>query len=183
MSHNITEGKMETSSRGEEADRASGSKQERGLVIVPAYNEEHQIEVLLARLREKVSGDVLFVNDGSSDRTREKLERAGASRVTSHAINLGYAEALQSGISVALRRGYDYGVFIDADGQHDPAEIDRLVDSLHRNKADLVLGSRFCEPTGYQSGVVRRVGMVIFAGLASLITGRKITDPTSGFKV
>jgi glycosyltransferase involved in cell wall biosynthesis len=149
---------------------------------VPTYNEEHEIDSLLARIREHVGGAVLFVNDGSSDRTRERLERAGAD-VLSHPINLGYAQALKSGIGVALRRGYDYCVFLDADGQHDPAEIGGLVGSLHANRADLVLGSRFCRPTGYESTPVRRAGMVAFAALASWFTRQRITDPTSGFKV
>jgi glycosyltransferase involved in cell wall biosynthesis len=154
----------------------------RGLVIVPAYNEEHDIEALTARIRNSVSGDVLYVNDGSSDRTRDRLERAGAN-VLSHPINLGYAEALKSGISFALREGYDYCVFLDADGQHDPAEVDRLVASLHERRADLVVGSRFCERTGYEPTAGRRLGMILFAKVASLMTGQKITDPTSGFKV
>jgi glycosyltransferase involved in cell wall biosynthesis len=153
-----------------------------GLVIVPTYNEADELDSLLARIREHVGGDVLVVNDGSSDRTRELLERAGAD-VLSHPINLGYAEALKSGIGVALQRGCDYCVFLDADGQHDPAEIGRLVESLHTNAADLVLGSRFCRPTGYESTAARRAGMVVFAKLASWFTRQRITDPTSGFKV
>ena len=163
-------------------ERTSFPDTARGLVIVPTYNEADEIDSLLARIREHVGSEVLFVNDGSSDRTRGLLERAGAD-VLSHPINLGYAEALKSGIGVALQRGCDYCVFLDADGQHDPAEIAPMVAALHENRADLVLGSRFCQPTGYESTAARRAGMVVFAKLASWFTRQRITDPTSGFKV
>ncbi len=149
---------------------------------MPAFNEERGIADIVERIGESVDQDVLFVNDGSSDRTLDRLHEAGV-RVLSHPVNLGYAETLLSGIEFALRRDYDYCVFLDADGQHEPKDIARLVQALKERKADVVIGSRFLDATGYKATLGRRTGMVVFARLASWITGSRVTDPTSGFKV
>jgi len=168
-----------SASRGSDASSPTPA---RGLIIVPAFNEELGIADIVKRIAESVDQDVLFVNDGSADRTLDRLHEAGV-RVLSHPVNLGYAETLLSGIEFALQHGYDYCVFLDADGQHDPKDIARLVQTLQNRKADVVIGSRFLDATGYKATVGRRTGMVVFARLASWITGSRITDPTSGFKV
>jgi glycosyltransferase involved in cell wall biosynthesis len=152
------------------------------LAIVPAYNEENSVPVVIRRLREKAAGtDVLVVDDCSSDGTRDAALRAGAD-VISLPINLGIGGAVQTGFKQAQRRGYDIAVQVDADGQHDPADISRLVAPIQAGKADVVIGSRYLEDRGYRTPMARRTGMVIFSWVTSLICRQKITDTTSGFR-
>lgn len=153
----------------------------RGLIIVPAFNEERNISAILQRIRQCAPQDVLCIDDGSTDRTRDRMRNENA-EILAHPVNLGYAESLQSGIEFALRHRYDYCVSLDADGQHDPGDIPRLALALRERQADLVVGSRFVQPTGYKAPLGRRAGILLFARLATSITGTRITDPTSGFK-
>jgi glycosyltransferase involved in cell wall biosynthesis len=149
------------------------------LVVMPAYNEARRIRAVLEKVRTHVLADVLVVDDGSADATAEEARRAGA-RVAVHAVNLGYGAALQTGYRYALRHDYDAVLQLDADGQHDPACIPRLVAALA--DADVVVGSRFLEAGSYRPPLLRRVGMWIFGRLATTLSGRRVTDPTSGFQ-
>src|SRR5207248_1400603 len=132
---------------------------------------------LLRRLR-GLPQDVLVVDDGSRDGTEQVLREAGQPHLR-HPINLGYVRALQSGVRFALRRGYGYVVTLDADGQHDPAEVPALVAGLAG--ADVVVGSRFVLPTGYRAPFWRRQGMRVFSAVTALLGGQRIYDTTSGF--
>jgi glycosyltransferase involved in cell wall biosynthesis len=155
-----------------------------GLIVIPAYNEELTIARVVERVRQSCPDfDLIVVNDGSTDATRDQARRAGAP-VISHPINLGYGAGLQTGIRYALERGYDWCVFIDADGQHDPADIHRLEERMRSANADLVIGSRFVAGGG-QTGrnANRRLGMLFFSAVTRLLTQREITDTTSGFKL
>jgi glycosyltransferase involved in cell wall biosynthesis len=100
--------------------------------------------------------------------------------VASHAVNLGYGTALQTGYRYALRHGYAAVLQLDADGQHDPASIPPLVAALER--ADVVVGSRFLEPGSYRPPPSRRAGMWLFGRVASWLCRQRVTDPTSGFQ-
>jgi glycosyltransferase involved in cell wall biosynthesis len=154
----------------------------RPLVVIPAFNEADGIaEVLLAVRAADPSLPVLVVDDGSIDDTAGEARRAGA-EVLRLPLNLGYGSALQAGYKYALRHGYDGVVQIDGDGQHEPADIPRLLATLQRGDVDLVLGSRFLEDVGYQPGVMRALGMRLFRGLAFLATGRRFSDVTSGYQ-
>jgi len=114
-----------------------------GLIVIPAYNEEKTIAAIVERVyRACPDLDLIVVNDGSTDRTREQAASAGA-LVISHPINLGYGAALQTGIHYALQKNHGFCVFVDADGQHDPADVHRLVERMQSAGADLVIGSRF----------------------------------------
>jgi glycosyltransferase involved in cell wall biosynthesis len=127
--------------------------------------------------------DVLVVDDGSTDATR-KIAEAGGARVIPHPFNLGIGGAVQSGFLFALRNGYDYMVQVDADGQHDPAEILKLVEAMHEEpRLDMVCGSRFLEDLEYEGPISRRTGIHIFAFILSRIVGQRVTDPTSGFRL
>jgi glycosyltransferase involved in cell wall biosynthesis len=95
---------------------------------------------------------------------------------------LGYAAALQTGFRYASSRQYDCLVTMDADGQHDPVSIANLFKAFSSNNADVVVGSRFLEGS-YRMGSVRRIGVWIFSGIARLYTGKRLTDPTSGFQL
>jgi len=149
------------------------------LVVLPAYNEARRVRGVVESVRARLAADVLVVDDGSSDDTAGEARRGGA-RVAPHPVNLGYGSALQTGYRYALRRGYDAVVTLDADGQHDPESIARLVAALEQ--ADVVVGSRFLEPGSYRPPPARRAGMWLFGRLGSALAGRRITDPTSGFQ-
>jgi glycosyltransferase involved in cell wall biosynthesis len=158
---------------------------ERGLVVVPAYNEEHTVaEVVRAVRRDAPAWDVLVIDDGSTDETAVIAEEAGAS-VLHHPFNLGIGGAVQSGFRYAREGDYDRMVQVDADGQHDPREIRRLI-AAHQAEpdVDMVCGSRFLsEDYRYPAPISRRTGIHLFAFLLSRIVGQRISDPTSGFRL
>jgi glycosyltransferase involved in cell wall biosynthesis len=149
------------------------------LVVMPAFNEARGIRLVVEAVLERVVCDILVVDDGSSDDTAAEA-RAGGARVAVHPVNLGYGAALQTGYRFALRHGYDAVLQLDADGQHDPSSIPRLLAALH--DADVVVGSRFLDPGSYRPPAARRAGMWLFAKVASVLAGSRITDPTSGFQ-
>ncbi len=153
------------------------------LIVVPAYNETGNIVAMLNEL--KLSGfvaDVLVVNDASVDTTAAEAKNMGV-KVVSLPFNLGIGGAVQTGLLYAKRKGYEVAFQVDADGQHDPQFLKDLLAPILSNKADLVIGSRFLPPhLGYQSSMIRRVGINFFATVISVLIGSKITDPTSGFR-
>ncbi|MFL5825948.1 MAG: glycosyltransferase family 2 protein [Thermoleophilaceae bacterium] len=153
------------------------------LAIIPALNEEHTITSVIDGLRLHAPRfDVVVIDDGSSDRTSEAAEAAGAP-VIRHPFNLGIGGAVQSGFSYAQENGYDFMAQVDGDGQHDPAELAKLIERMERNGVDMVCGSRFMEETGYAAPRARRTGIRIFAAILSRIVGQRVTDPTSGFRL
>jgi glycosyltransferase involved in cell wall biosynthesis len=153
------------------------------LVLVPAFNEAARIGGVLAGIRAAVPGaDVLVVDDGSADETSAVARAAGA-RVARLAFNLGAGVAAQTGYKLAVREGYACVVQLDADGQHEPADIPKLLAVIEGRDADIAIGSRFLERAGtYQPGALRRVGMGLFGLLAWLLTGMRFSDVTSGFR-
>ncbi|RME80667.1 MAG: glycosyltransferase family 2 protein [Caldilineae bacterium] len=152
------------------------------LVIIPAYNEAENLPHVLPRLRQYLpEADILVVDDHSQDATATVARRLGA-KILRLPNNLGYGGAVQTGFRYAAQRGYDYGIMMDADGQHDPASVPDLLAPVLAGSADLALGSRFTGSMTYHASPVRRLGMRLFAFLASLLTGQTITDATSGFQ-
>jgi glycosyltransferase involved in cell wall biosynthesis len=154
------------------------------LAVVPAYNEAGTVGPVVSALREHApSFDVVVIDDGSTDGTCRDAIAAGA-RVLRHPFNLGIGGAVQSGFKFALENGYDYMVQVDADGQHDPAEIGKLADEMEGDPTiDVVCGSRFLRDLEYVGPVSRRAGIHLFAFILSRIVGQKVTDPTSGFRL
>lgn len=148
-------------------------------MVIPAFNERKCIRRVLGQVRAQVPGDILVVDDGSSDDTAEEARLSGAI-VAVHPVNLGYGSALQTGYRYALRHGYDAVVQLDGDGQHDPASIPALLEALSR--ADVVVGSRFLDSGSYRPPLMRRIGIWLFANVASLLCRQRVTDPTSGFQ-
>jgi glycosyltransferase involved in cell wall biosynthesis len=149
---------------------------------MPALNERQMIGAVIARLRASAPDlDVLVVDDGSRDDTAAEARRSGA-RVVSHPFNLGYGAALQTGYRHALRAGYARVVQMDADGQHDPADVTRLLAPVCAGDADVVIGSRFLAPTGYRMGTTRSIGRTFLRLLLRALGGPDVTDPTSGFQ-
>lgn len=153
------------------------------LIIIPAYNEESNIEKTVVSIQENAKDfDYVIINDCSIDRTRKICEENGYN-VVNLPINLGIGGAVQTGYKYALSHGYDVAVQVDGDGQHDPDFLSDMANHLVEHQLDMVIGSRFIEKEGFQSSKLRRVGIVFFSKLIMLLTGTKITDPTSGLRM
>jgi glycosyltransferase involved in cell wall biosynthesis len=153
---------------------------ERVLIVMPAYNEQEAIGEVIGEVRRSLpSVDCLVVNDGSTDDTPAVARAAGAT-VADLAVNLGVGGAMRVGFKYALARGYDVVVQIDADGQHDPASVRKLLDELAN--ADVVIGARFAGEGDYRAHGVRRFAMRIIARILSRTSKTRLTDATSGFK-
>ncbi|MGZ3558163.1 MAG: glycosyltransferase family 2 protein [Thermodesulfobacteriota bacterium] len=156
--------------------------QKRALVIIPAFNEEGSLDRVVRGVNTHLpQAHVLVVNDGSTDRTSEKAKASGAT-VLDLPFNLGIGGAMQAGYRYAYEKAYDIAIQVDADGQHDPEEIRKLLAALEVQKVDVAIGSRFIESSEYKGSIMRRIGIAIFSGVISTIVRQKITDPTSGFR-
>lgn len=153
------------------------------VVIIPAYNEEQAIGDLISGIQAFVgdSADIVVINDGSCDNTADIARQAGAV-VISHSLNMGYGTTIQTGYKYAYIMGYDYLVQVDGDGQHDPANIPRLLEPVMNGVADLALGSRFLDADSYNPPLIRRAGMYFFGSMVSKLIGNRISDPTSGYQ-
>lgn len=152
----------------------------RVLALMPAYNEEDMVGVVVRRILQQVPGiDVLVVDDGSTDATALVARRAGA-QVLTLPYNLGVGGAIRVGYRFASRRTYDAVVQIDADGQHDPGDVPRLLAAL--DDADFVVGARFAGVGDYEVEPIRRLAMRYFARKVSRVAGVTLTDVTSGFR-
>ncbi len=152
------------------------------LVIIPAFNEAEGIAAVIDRVRLVVpDADILVVNDGSRDETARRAEQAGAV-VLSHTFNMGYGVTIQTGYKYAYAHGYEYLVQIDGDGQHDPSFIPGLLAPVRSGDVDFAIGSRFLWHDSYRPSFTRRLGILFFRKLVTVIIGRSITDPTSGFQ-
>jgi glycosyltransferase involved in cell wall biosynthesis len=155
----------------------------RRLAIVPALNEEHTVPGVIDELRAFDAGlDVVVIDDGSTDRTAEVAAAKGAF-VLRLPFNLGIGGAVQTGFRFAFEHDYDLAVRVDGDGQHDPAQLARIIEPVLRGDADIAVGSRFAVAEGgYRSSRSRRVGIRILAMVVSRIVGQRVTDTTSGFQ-
>src|SRR3989338_3732543 len=153
------------------------------LIIVPAYNEGVAIKKTIDEiLALNLPLTILVVDDGSKDATKIEARRAGA-QVISHPFNLGIGGAVQTGFKFAARYGYDVAVQVDGDGQHDASYLEKLLEPVLKDEADMAIGSRFIAPfLGYQSSVIRRIGIHFFANLINFLIDCRVTDPTSGFR-
>jgi glycosyltransferase involved in cell wall biosynthesis len=154
----------------------------RCLAIVPAYNEEASIAEVVSEVRDfDPEFEVLVVDDGSTDATAACAEEAGA-RVLRLPLNLGIGGAVQAGYMYALERDFDIAVQVDGDGQHDAAEIGRLLEPVLAGRADMAIGTRFAGLRAYRATLGRRIGIGMFAALVSLRVRQRMTDTTSGFR-
>ena len=153
------------------------------LIIIPAFNEEEAIEGTIHDIEQYADDyDYLIVNDASTDRTGELCREKEFRHVTLPS-NLGIGGAVQTGYLYALENGYDIAVQVDADGQHDVRFLPILLARMEESQADMVIGSRFIEKKGFQSSAIRRTGISFLTWLIRIFTGKRITDPTSGFRM
>lgn len=153
------------------------------LIIIPAFNEESNIEKTVTAIQKNAQGfDYVIINDCSGDNTRQICEENGYN-IVNLPINLGIGGAVQTGYKYALEHGYDVAVQVDGDGQHDPEFLSTMAEHLMDNGLDMVIGSRFIEKEGFQSSALRRIGIIFFSKLIKILTGTLITDPTSGLRM
>ena len=150
-------------------------------IIIPAFNESVRITATISDIRKCTDADIVVVSDGSTDSTAAEAKTAGAS-VIILPFNLGYGAALQTGFKYALRKGYQFVVHMDADGQHNPAYILPLLKVVQSGAVDVAIGSRFLGEGDYKARTLKKIGMVFFRAITSVITGQTTTDPTSGFQ-
>ena len=153
------------------------------LVIIPAFNEEGNLEKTIKDIKDNAPDfDYVIINDCSTDKTLEMCRRHGFSYLNLP-VNLGIGGAVQTGYRYAYYHGYDIAGQFDGDGQHSASHLEDMVTTLIDTESDMVIGSRFIEKEGFQSSGLRRIGIKYFTGLIKLLTGKKITDPTSGMRM
>lgn len=151
------------------------------MILIPAYNEEDAIGGVVKEVRDVMPGvPILVIDDSSADATLH-IARAAGARVLPLPHHLGLGGAVQAGYRLAFELGYDYVIRVDGDGQHDPRDIPIILETLEREKCEMVIGSRFLDGAGTHSGALRAVGIAFFRALLRPILGRSVHDPTSGF--
>lgn len=152
----------------------------RQLIIVPAWNEADSLGPTLAEIRATVPAmDIVVVDDGSTDATAQ-IATAADVAVLQLPFNLGVGGAMRAGYEYAKRLGYDQAIQVDADGQHDPADITRVLSGLER--ADISIGTRFADKGHYAVSGPRKWAMGLLAFIVSRLAHSKLTDITSGFR-
>lgn len=153
------------------------------LVIIPAYNEEGNIEKTVTDIQNNAPDfDYVIINDCSTDDTLRICREKGYN-VINLPVNLGIGGGVQTGYMYGWRNGYDIAVQFDGDGQHTASFLETMADYLAENQLDMVIGSRYITKDGFQSSGFRRAGIRYFTWLIKLLTGQKITDPTSGMRM
>lgn len=153
------------------------------LVIIPAYNESASIKSTVEEIRQKAKDfDYVIINDCSKDQTREICEENNYN-IINLPINLGIGGAVQTGYRYGYNHGYDIAVQVDGDGQHNPEFLRQMAEYFQSHEVDMVIGSRFIEKEGFQSSGTRRIGIKYFTILIKMLTGKEITDPTSGLRM
>lgn len=153
------------------------------LVIIPAYNEAGSIVETVRDIQKNApSFDYIVINDCSRDNTQQLLEENNINHVNL-TVNLGIGGAVQTGYLYAKRNGYDVAIQVDGDGQHEAKFLEIMAEKLENEDLDMLIGSRFIEKEGFQSSAMRRFGIKYFTCLIKLLTGKVVTDPTSGMRM
>lgn len=151
------------------------------LVIIPAFNEEANIAGVIHELHEVLPDvAVLVIDDCSADATKTNARAAGAA-ILPLPHHLGLGGCVQAGYMLAHELGYHFVVRIDGDGQHDPRDIPRILETLRTSGCQMVIGSRFYEQNGQHSSALRSIGIRMFRMVLRPILGKPVHDPTSGF--
>lgn len=151
------------------------------LIIIPAYNEQDNIEKVVENLKNSYPQyDYIVINDGSKDKTSQICAEKGYNFIDLP-VNLGLTGAFQTGLQYAYKNGYDAALQFDADGQHKAEFIQPMIENMKQTNADIVIGSRFVTVKKPKS--LRMVGSYIIALAMWITTGKKLTDPTSGMRL
>ena len=156
------------------------------VVLIPAYNEENNIEKTIQSIPRKIMGAdevrILVVNDGSTDNTVDCAANAGADKIVSHRQNSGVGAAFMTGIRNAIMMNAYIVVTVDADSQFAPNQIPELIIPILNHQADVVIGSRFKKETPKNIPRIKLFGNKIFSKLVSMVIGQKLTDTQTGFR-
>ena len=154
------------------------------LLIIPAYNEAENILETIKKIKEYSEEiDYIVINDGSTDNTEDILVQNNINHIKL-VNNLGIGGAVQTGYKYAYENDYDIAIQFDGDGQHDVNYVPQICEPLINGQADMVIGTRYLDKSEskFQSTFMRRLGSNIISTFIKLFTGKKITDPTSGFR-
>lgn len=153
------------------------------LIIIPAYNESESIVNTVQDIKTYAPDvDYIVINDGSTDSTESVLVENNLNHIRL-LDNLGIGGAVQTGYIYAHYENYDYAIQMDGDGQHKAEFIHQMIQEAEQGGHNLVIGSRFIENKGDQSTFLRRMGIRLIAGTISLLSGQRVTDTTSGFRL
>lgn len=161
------------------------------VAFIPALNEERKIGTVIEAIKRLYKGSesrgfrlkTLVVNDGSTDSTVKVAKEAGADKIISHHCNLGLGAATRTGMQAAYDIGADIALKFDADFQHDPEDIEKVIQPILKDEADIVYGSRFAGKINYKMPIVRYIGNKVFTWLMRKMTGWKISDAQTGLMV
>ena len=175
-------------SRSLQLSKSDADRVKRVIVFIPALNEEEKIGEVIQKISEYYEDsnsegfliETIVVDDGSTDSTVQKAQDAGVREVISHSHNLGLGAATRTGMQMAFDMGADVAVKMDADFQHDPEDIKRVVEPILKERADIVYGSRFTGRINYRMPMIRHAGNKFFTWLMRRITGWPITDAQTG---
>ena len=154
---------------------------DRVYVVIPALNEEKRIGSLVSQLEEKGFSNIIVVNDGSDDDTPQLFEYNPNVTVINHLINLGPGASTMTGIEHAVNQKAEYIATIDADLQHHPEDLVKIVAEIHQKDLDLVIGSRFL--TENTIPTLRIMYNMVGNGISWFKTGLRVSDSQSGLKV
>ncbi len=151
------------------------------LIIIPVFNEENNIGKVIDDLAGNYKkADILVVDDGSEDKTPEILQSKKVNCIR-HIFNMGIGASFETGCQYASAYGYKYIVRMDGDGQHSVNFLDDILKPVQDGEVDIAIGSRFLGYSEFKSSLFRLIGIHIIAFILTLLTKRKVTDPTSGF--
>ncbi len=161
----------------------------KSLIIIPAYNEEKYIEEIIKEVRKNTNEDILIINDGSTDRTGEIVEKLKKEiknlKIIHHKKNEGYGQSLIDGFKYAIKKNYDYVITIDCDKQHEPANINNFMHEIAKNGIDVISGSRYLKISPEELKSVPADRFIINKKITekiNKITGYNITDAFCGMK-
>lgn len=157
------------------------------LIVIPCYNEEDSLPLVLQEIKDlqlpnEYKLTALVINDCSKDGTALVAKQFGA-ELLDLPCNLGIGGAVQTGFKYAVKNNFDLAIQLDGDGQHPANELIKLLNGYENFSADVVIGSRFINREGFQSSLIRRIGIKYFYRLNRLFTGNSIYDSTSGFRL
>jgi len=160
-------------------------KNEKVLIIIPAYNEAESIHHVVTSIHEQYPQfDILVIDDGSKDDTAKIVKKSKVANVISLPYNIGIGGSVQTGFKYARKHEYNYAIQFDGDGQHLVSEIEKILKPVVNNEYDCVIGSRFVQKKGenYKPDIFRKSGIVLLKWFSFLFIGQRITDQTSGFR-
>lgn len=162
------------------------SKQLKVAIVIPCFNEQDNVldlfhEIKNTQFSSSYIIEPVFVNDCSKDNTQDVLISNNIHHIDLP-VNLGIGGAVQTGYKYAFRNGFDVAVQMDGDGQHPPAELEKILTPILNNEADVVIGSRYITKEGFQSSSLRRAGINYFKRLNKFLVGVTIHDSTSGYR-